>query len=132
MPTIACEGCDQPFPSPWPNAKLCGACRCLRDLTFMNPDRSKTCTDCGEEFYPIRSSYRRCYTCTDLRAGRRADCHCNVCHKGNKPAPGVTSTCLQCVQASTENRAAYRKALRHRITNLPKEAPASSADGEDR
>jgi len=107
-----CLSCSDEFITPWSTAKLCPPCRNLRDIPHKGLGKARQCNVCARDFWPVRGTYRTCYHCVDLQAGRRPECpECNVCGQRNRVAPGLVHTCLGCVQATEANRAKYLQSL---------------------
>lgn len=114
-----CVSCGTEFRSPFKRAKRCMPCRCLVDLVTSPPGK-RDCPNCGKSYFPIRRTHKQCYTCSDIRV-KMADNpykECKLCGKKHRIAPGLTDTCIECVQSSREFRDSYRKRLEARLTEL--------------
>ena len=123
---VPCQNCGEMM-ARWPvNRKYCGVCQIVRDDhrrqgKSIKPRKCEGALGdglnhqgetCGT-FYPVRSSYKKCYSCTDWKGGER-DSHpvCDRCGKRYRTAFGLTKTCMQCVQSSEDLRDQYIKKLR--------------------
>lgn len=125
---VPCQNCAEPM-ARWPvNRKYCGVCQIVRDDVRRQgkPIKPRACEGydglghnlkgekCGT-FYPVRSSFKKCYCCTDWQGGEREHYpECDKCGKRYRTAFGLTKTCMQCVQSSEELRKVYLRQL-HKI-----------------
>jgi hypothetical protein len=130
----------------WPvNRKYCGVCQIVRDdlrrqgkqipgrkcQGQLNDGLNHEGETCGT-FYPVRSSYKKCYSCTDWKGGERPT-HppCQRCGKRYRTAFGLAKTCMQCVQETPETREQYLKQLRgiyrERMSDPTRRAAAEQA-----
>jgi hypothetical protein len=94
--------------------KYCSICQNIRDISMMAKEFSRECEICEREFFPYRTNYRRCYECSDFKAGSTHSYPqpCKSCGKHHRPAPGLEKTCCACVQESAKARLGYFKKLR--------------------
>tara|TARA_R110000868_G_scaffold222680_1_gene474533 strand:+ start:671 stop:1126 length:456 start_codon:yes stop_codon:yes gene_type:complete len=133
----------------WPsNRQYCTVCQIVRDDVRRagKPLKARKCvglfgdgdrldgTPC-DTFYPVRSSYLKCYCCTDFKGGER-DTHppCNKCGKRYRTAFGLVETCMQCVQSTEQMRDAYLGKLRaiykERLTDPKRQEEAVALNAE--
>jgi hypothetical protein len=90
---------------------LCTECQILRDMEYR-PTASKKCEACEHVFYPVRLSYRVCNPCREYMERPERYQPCKVCAKHLRPAPGLSGTCMSCVQRTPEMRRKYVNTLR--------------------
>lgn len=88
----------------------CSVCQVLRDLTFR-PYATHNCDWCGEKFWPVRLTYKICPKCLPSTANSDKWPACTRCGSHNRPAPGLDTTCISCVQSGADLRKAYVKTL---------------------
>lgn len=113
--SLPCTICSEPMVMVRANRKLCNACQTFRDLSYWK--RQVDCRGCGKTFYPARSSYTRCYRCSDWKWGRYPGV-CGTCGEHNRIAPGLTQTCIACTQESRATQGGYYTALKERDARI--------------
>ena len=115
---VPCQQCGHPMLVVNKKRRLCHVCQAERDLRKLTRNgtraRGKSCTACGERFYPIRSNYDLCPTCVEFpRPDRFPACkHCGKCYR---PAPGLDDTdrgCWVCITATPKNQKRYYNTVR--------------------
>ena len=111
LSTLICQGCNFSFTtSPrWAaQTKFCKLCQVIRDDEKHRHRMAKArkCSHCEREFWPIRAgqNWTRCGYC-DHHA--LADCVRCACGNIARPAEGLTSSCLGCVQSTQQRRSEY-------------------------
>jgi hypothetical protein len=89
---------------------LCPVCQIIRDTTYR-PHMKKDCGTCGKEFYPVRTNYTTCDECTPIPMDPDKYPDCNVCGFPVRPAAGLASTCVLCIQKDPALRDKYVRTL---------------------
>jgi hypothetical protein len=89
-------------------------CRILRDHDGVMRGECE-CRVCGEKYWPVRRSHKKCYDCTDLQAGSRETPPCDKCGKHNRKAYGLenSNVCMECVSSTKEMRDKYIAGLEY-------------------
>ena len=116
-----CRRCGDEF-NLWPKNRLyCNTCQVLRDIE--NGISAKKCEICEDEFWPIRSSHKRCYPCSTWRPENPEKfAACTKCGLHQRPAPGTEKVCCECVSQSETMRDAYIKSLQIKMMKRRKAA----------
>jgi hypothetical protein len=118
MSNLTCQFCGHDFTcSPrWAKTtKFCKLCQVIRDhqVVGRKMQDAKKCSQCSREFYPIRSaaSWTKCGYC-DMHPLENSQ-RCQTCWRVTKPAEGLESSCLGCVQSTPEKRTEYLTRIRN-------------------
>ncbi len=109
--TGSCEKCARPFLQVNRVRKYCIGCQIIRDVDFA-PSRSRNCTECRQEFWPIKANYVQCNDCREGLGNADKYEPCGRCGRNYRPAPELDGTCMSCVMRTRDIRAQYVRQLK--------------------
>lgn len=96
---IACADCGQAYAARRRTAKVCPACRLIRNVTYAAKKfrRVRSCRACGQKYRPIHAQdFSHCGTCTQSHQDTTAG-ECGICHHSKALLPG-TRVCVECLK----------------------------------
>lgn len=110
MRTGCCEICGDEFIQMNKVRKYCTVCQGIRDVQFR-PTMKRKCSICDTIFYPIKQNYVICNDCREPIERPDKYAACKGCGKHLRPAPGLNSHCMSCVQRTPKSRHQWLKSV---------------------
>lgn len=111
-----CATCGDEFIPVNKVRKYCTVCQGIRDVEYA-PNRRVKCAICEGEFWPLKANYRICNDCREPNENESQYPACRGCSRHLRPAPGLNSFCMSCVQSSKEFRLRWLRAVKKVVQN---------------